>query len=181
MDKLKRCLNCNNFFERPYRSISPKWGKWKITWNNYKKRKFCSGKCRGEWQSKNMIADKSSNWRGGSFCIDCDKRLSSRYHYPKRCRKCWNKFICGENHWNWKGGISEKRSIANPKYKTWRKSVFERDNYTCQICGYKRGKILNAHHVKSWKKFPKLRFMVSNGLTLCKKCHYKTLISNPCV
>lgn len=56
------------------------------------------------------------------------------------------------------------------EYKKWRKSVFERDDYTCQICG-KKGCELNAHHIKSFSRYPNFRYDVSNGITLCKKCH----------
>lgn len=56
------------------------------------------------------------------------------------------------------------------EYKTWRTAVFERDNYTCQICKIKGGK-LNAHHIKSWSKFPELRYVVDNGITLCENDH----------
>ena len=56
------------------------------------------------------------------------------------------------------------------EYTIWRKSVFERDNYTCQICG-KKGCELNAHHIKSFSGYPNFRYDVSNGITLCKKCH----------
>jgi len=67
----------------------------------------------------------------------------------------------------------DERSVKkhNLKYKLWRKAVFERDNYTCLICG-ERGGDLNAHHIKSWAKFPALRYDVKNGITLCIKCHY---------
>ncbi len=56
------------------------------------------------------------------------------------------------------------------KYYKWRVAVYERDNYTCWICEEKGGK-LNAHHLKGWAKFPGLRYIVSNGLTLCRYCH----------
>lgn len=78
----------------------------------------------------------------------------------------------GENHWNWKGGITSKAQIErnSKKYSDWRKSVFSRDNYTCQLCGLHGGK-LNAHHKKKWSEYPELRFMVDNGITLCESCH----------
>lgn len=66
----------------------------------------------------------------------------------------------------------ETRNRSSAEYKAWRTAVFERDNYTCQICG-ERGKKLNAHHLKRWVDAPKLRFELSNGITLCEKCHKK--------
>jgi hypothetical protein len=57
-------------------------------------------------------------------------------------------------------------------YKEWVKDVFTRDNFTCQICG-KHGGQLNAHHIKPFAKYPELRLIVSNGITLCKDCHMK--------
>ena len=59
-----------------------------------------------------------------------------------------------------------------PEYIHWRKSVFERDNYTCKKCN-KVGGILNAHHIKKFKDYPKLRLEISNGITLCVECHRK--------
>jgi hypothetical protein len=68
----------------------------------------------------------------------------------------------------------ERRESAegrrSAEYKQWRRSVFERDNYTCRTCG-KRGVCINAHHIKSYAHFPDLRYDVSNGITLCVQCH----------
>jgi 5-methylcytosine-specific restriction endonuclease McrA len=53
----------------------------------------------------------------------------------------------------------------------WSKAVRKRDSYTCQHCGIYREKGLNTHHIKDWDNFPELRFIISNGLTLCCRCH----------
>lgn len=62
-------------------------------------------------------------------------------------------------------------------YKVWRELVFRRDAWTCQECGAISGKgkqvYLEAHHIKSFNDFPKLRYDVSNGITLCRDCHKK--------
>ena len=67
---------------------------------------------------------------------------------------------------------------SSPKYKKWRMAVFQRDNWICQTCGV-RSKVgepvyLEAHHIKSWAKYPKLRYEVNNGITLCYSCHKLT-------
>lgn len=73
----------------------------------------------------------------------------------------------------WKGGVTpEIMKLRNsPEYKEWRDKVYKRDNYTCQTCGYDKGKILNAHHIMSFSKYPKYRFWEEFGQTLCKYCH----------
>lgn len=66
--------------------------------------------------------------------------------------------------------ITNKRNRNTREYKVWRIAVFERDNYTCQNCGVK-GARLQAHHNKPWAKYPKDRYDINNGVTLCEKCH----------
>lgn len=51
------------------------------------------------------------------------------------------------------------------------KKVFERDNYTCQICG-ERGGDLQVDHIQSWADYPELRFKMDNCRTVCMSCHY---------
>ena len=78
----------------------------------------------------------------------------------------------GLKNWNWKGGVTSQNHLIRYGFdaQRWRKAVFERDNYTCQIC-HQRGKKLNAHHIEEFSKYPEKRFDVSNGITLCIDCH----------
>lgn len=83
--------------------------------------------------------------------------------------------------------LADERRISNPptpaaaarqlryskRMDDWRKSVFARDDYTCQLCGI-RGGYIEADHIKSFAKHPELRFELSNGRTLCRPCHMKT-------
>lgn len=54
-------------------------------------------------------------------------------------------------------------------YKTWKTKVHKRDNNQCIVC--KSNKKLRAHHIYNWVDYPELRILVSNGITLCIKCH----------
>ena len=73
---------------------------------------------------------------------------------------------------NWRGGISDKNNIIrhSKEMKLWRKSVFERDNFTCQKYGVVGGK-LRAHHMNNFSEFPELRFAIDNGVTLSETAH----------
>lgn len=78
---------------------------------------------------------------------------------------------CKENHWNWKGGITDEQTKDRNSQEliNWRNSVFERDKFTCKKCGC--SKRLNAHHIKNFSNHKYLRFSLSNGITLCYHCH----------
>ena len=80
----------------------------------------------------------------------------------------------GNKHYNWQGGKTRERTrlMQQREYKLWRKSVFERDNYTCRDCNV-RGVYLEAHHIKTWAEYHKLRYDINNGRTLCLDCHKK--------
>lgn len=88
-----------------------------------------------------------------------------------------------ENHWAWKGGITElNNEIRNSsKYKKWRKNCFIRDNFECVRCG-SQDRIV-VHHIIRFHKIMeninnfddamnnKLLFDEKNGETLCFECH----------
>jgi hypothetical protein len=88
----------------------------------------------------------------------------------------WNKGLrllqlSGENHWNWKGGISKNvHSVDEPNYKEWRKRIFKRDNYKCRMDKNCKSYI-QAHHILPWRDYPELRYEINNGITLCLAHH----------
>lgn len=93
----------------------------------------------------------------------CSKNCSSMYRAS---------FQRGPLSHRWRGGLTEKKRIQrnSAEYAVWRRSVFDRDNYTCVNCGHVGGR-LAADHIKPWALFPALRFELSNGRTLCWPCH----------
>lgn len=82
-------------------------------------------------------------------------------------------------HYDKIGRKTYKRShhTTDKKYIEWKNKVFKRDNFTCQDCDVRSGNgkavYLQAHHIKSWVKYPRLRYEVKNGITLCVNCHLK--------
>lgn len=107
--------------------------------------------------------------------------------------------ISGKNHWLWKGGISPLRDLIYKciEHVHWRTACFIRDKGLCQDCGVKDKKA-EVHHIKPFREilqeFLKLYsqfspiedketllrlakeykpfWEVSNGKTLCLKCHH---------
>lgn len=84
----------------------------------------------------------------------------------------------GLHSWNW----LEDRTKALEKHRIrscrqwieWRKKVFERDNYTCQECGASRV-LLEPHHIIPIRSNGDTIYKETNGITLCRPCHRKTV------
>lgn len=111
---------------------------------------------------------KISEGHKGLISWHKDKNLSEEHKskISKAHKKRWDKI----GRKKYKRYIHSTKTI---KYKQWRTAVFKRDNFTCQKCGITKC-CLEAHHIKSWAKYPKSRYKLNNGLTLCQKCHLKT-------
>jgi hypothetical protein len=146
---------------------------------------YCSQKC-------HYVAK-----RGDSVLLRCDccgayfmrkkhvdvwnKKRNRQFRFcSNRCR--W-KHLSGETNHQWISDRSKLKSKCksirwSKKMIFWRREVFSRDNWTCQLCGArsKRGDsvCLNAHHIKKFSDHPELRFSVNNGVTLCEECHKTT-------
>jgi len=138
------------------------------------------GKTKGRKRPKHSAWIKENHPKGmlGRKQTEATKQKMSEQRKGKEKSFEWRKNISlsqiGEKHWHWMGGKKDEDSIIRKsfEYKEWRKSVFKRDDYTCQDCSI-RGGYLEAHHIKSFTKYPDLRFEITNGITLCKKCHVK--------
>ena len=80
----------------------------------------------------------------------------------------------GKNNPNWRGGTTpkNKKIWQGIEMSLWREAVFARDNWTCQKCRERGGK-LRPHHIRNFAQFPELRTSIENGITFCDKCHRK--------
>lgn len=145
--------------------------------------KFCSYKCAGEWRSKAYLGENNHRWKGGErtkTCPHCKKEYQwdgepyANWEKRKFCSKaCADKGgirYTGADNGNWNPDPNKKKHRGNLHAK-WQNAVISRDNGVCQDCGATNIE-LHAHHIKPYKSFPDLRYDVSNGITLCYKCHW---------
>lgn len=103
---------------------------------------------------------------GCSFYV-IKSNISKRRFCSFSCYKKWKK----EN----RKRQDEWRDTS--EYDEWRKNVYKRDGWKCCICNSKNK--INAHHIYYAKFYPKKRFDVSNGITLCEH-HHIMLHKNEC-
>lgn len=182
-DKTKICLycGCEYFCEQ----------------NIYESSKFCSNECKWLWQS-NIKGESHPQYKEKIviICEYCGESFEVHQCYGGTARfcsvRCYHKYIRDnpvlidqriKQSCSMRGiEVSEfddfcyntkDRRLDNPKYREWRESIFERDDYTCQMCD-ERGGELNAHHILRWIDYPELGLDIDNGITLCVRCHNLT-------
>lgn len=151
-----------------------------------------------KWKRKmsKLFKGRTSWWNKGKkrppFSEEWKKKIglsNKGKHRSEKTKKKISKSMTGKQHPNWKGGLTSlKIRIRNLfKYRQWRSDIFTRDNFTCQNCGVKGGKI-NADHIKSFslilrenniKTLEKALnceelWNINNGRILCSKCHRNT-------
>jgi hypothetical protein len=143
-----------------------------VSWNKGKKNLW---KHTDEWKQK-----MSRRMKGHpSYCTDEGNKKISIAHKGKKHteehRRKISEALKGEKSYRWRGGVTLKQEKIrrNIEFRLWREAVFARDNWTCQECGDNKGHNLNAHHIKSFSKYPELRIALDNGIALCKTCHIK--------
>jgi len=151
--KYKNCTECGKkYYIRADRAEASKW---------------CSQAC---WSKRNPESIK--------VCEACGDEYKTYQRDSRFCsHDCYSVWLSennnGENHPNWKGGVSltNERARNSTELRKWREKVYKRDNYTCQHCGDTGH--LHAHHIEEWAENKDKRFDVDNGLTLCIDCHGK--------
>lgn len=99
------------------------------------------------------------DFRNGTRCKACLKHELSRLRMG-RGNPAWKE----QKTWQ-----ERQKDRSFEVYKAWRKSIYKRDNYTCQVCGAKND--LQCHHLESYAANEEIRTATNNGITLCKKCH----------
>lgn len=169
-----------------------------ISFDKFKSGQLCSG-CKGERTAeltRYSLEEVRTMFSDGGCILLATEYSNNKQRMPYECgcgklaEIALSKFLAGQRCLECKGAkISAKLSGPNsymykpdktdderererkyPAYYDWRRSVYERDDYTCQCCGQVGG-VLNAHHIESFSRVRELRTDVGNGITLCGDCH----------
>ncbi len=164
--------------------INPQARKGKVPWNKDKKLPPLSKKWKdnigkankGHLVSKGKRIKIGNKHRGKIISIELRNKIKrgmkGKHNSPStEFKKGEHK---GENHWLWKGGQKPYKHPNSSEYKQWRSQVFKRDNYICQFCEATKIYVV-PHHIKGWTNYPKLRYKINNGITLCRPCHKLTI------
>jgi len=182
-----------------------------------RKRKYCSIVCKSKGRVGTVAWNKGKiGKRIKKVCPICNKKFEvtpsekNIINCSKKCyglarkkqfvetgflnsaeiRKKISKAKRGEKSHFWKGGVAKTNDRIRhlPECRIWRLTVYERDNFLCQMpnCD-KTERILNAHHIIQFSDIIQKNSIktteaaleckelwdLNNGITLCKKCHNK--------
>jgi len=149
------------------------------------------------WENKSLEYKKQIGEKFGEF----QKKL---WQNPKYRKKMSDVHKGNSGYWKnkkrpeltgkkchlWRGGLTKfKKQIRESiEYKQWRKDIFKRDNWICQHCKVRGGRLQADHYPKSFAKIIKENniktleqalqckelWSLKNGRTLCEECHKKT-------
>lgn len=186
---ISTCLGCS-------KSLTRKTDKYESV-KHFLARKFCGSTCFGLSRVGQHLGGKkgmkmpprtpvhlariSAKLRGrknGPLPVSVREKISAAHKRIPHTEE-WNRKVSlsqrGPLGNNWQGGkvSAIKLFRGSAEYARWRRSIFERDNYTCVWCNVRGGQ-LNADHIKPFAMFPELRLSLDNGRTLCVPCHKKT-------
>jgi hypothetical protein len=122
----------------------------KMFMGNRNRKKYCSRECWFEYRAKNLKVINIT-------CKRCGDIFETVWPKQKYCNSCRDE-------------MRTERDGSGERATKWRLAVYERDGFTCQVCG-KHSQKLNAHHIVRWDDSVDLRHSVDNGISLCLHCH----------
>jgi 5-methylcytosine-specific restriction endonuclease McrA len=136
-------------------------------------RKYPTGADNPRWLGGDRRLKKCQHC--GAVCQMKPTESITTYRKRKFCSKpCADKGgfrYTGKDHPNYRE--EARRKNRGGSHHMWVNAVISRDQAICQKCGASNVE-LHAHHIKSYRDHPELRCDVSNGITLCFKCHWET-------
>lgn len=200
---VKKCEGCNGeFMGFPHRKFCTK-----SCANKYKEMKNFHGSSTSfkkgmiPW-NRGLKGEKShmfgKHLKPASFSLERRKAISERMMGHKlnlgkkvsiETKEKMSLAHRGELSHLWRGGLTKlvAQIRKNYIYRQWRSDVFTRDDFTCQECG-KRGGRLNADHIEPFAIVLRKNditsldeafncnelWNINNGRTLCVDCHKNT-------
>jgi 5-methylcytosine-specific restriction endonuclease McrA len=69
----------------------------------------------------------------------------------------------------------ESHTFKGGNQRYWNIQCKIRDDYTCQICGFREPEIMVADHILPKSMYPELKFKLNNLVTLCPNCHARKI------
>jgi len=127
-------------------------------------------------ESYKKAGEKISQALMGKKLSDNHRKHISEGH--KGMKKPWVSemmhFKTREKNYRWvsdRSKLVKKEERNDSAYHEWRKQVFKRDNWRCRINNRDCDGKITAHHILSWTYYPKSRYNINNGITLCQAHH----------
>jgi len=154
---------------------------------NWELRKYCSHRCKGDYQKGKAFHSPFGNtFRRGATQTEEAREKMSKAHTGKilgphslehrnkisqankankgaKPLEATERARARREKKDWKDRPLSDFIRATAKYRHWRKSILERDNYTCAVCS-KRKKRMQVHHKKKF-----LEMLVDNNTTSVKE------------
>ena len=115
---------------------------------------------------KNILSKNSARyWKGKKMPDETRRKISLTKG---------GRFLKDKNG-NWKEDRNklkkDPRKDLDTQYKYWMLEVKKRDSWKCRLLSSDCKGRLEAHHIFNWTDYPELRYVLTNGITLCRFHH----------
>lgn len=131
------------------------------------KHKPTQGYQKGHGLLGNNPTSKGKKWK---WTEEAKVNFSENYRGDKHHSKGKN----GEEHPRWikdRTLVKGRENRKSSEYYNWRSNIKIRDNYECKLKNNECSGRLEVHHIFSFTRYPELRYLLTNGITLCKYHH----------